>query len=144
MVSSKQMAQFVEAGNGARAPSSFWSAIPNSCSRSRRVPPSAPSSIASAMPNSKPSIASTSNGCATPRSIWRAATSPRLIASYSRQTVRMMGSTLKSQAVDNLIADWNRDYDPAKSTLILAHLRRDVRMLNDAGARQARRARPCR
>nr|WP_280519157.1 Ti-type conjugative transfer relaxase TraA [Shinella curvata] len=44
---------------------------------------------------------------------------------------KMMGSELKADAVTNLIADWNRDYDPAKSTLILAHLRRDVRMLND-------------
>jgi Ti-type conjugative transfer relaxase TraA len=40
------------------------------------------------------------------------------------------GSELKAQAVENLIADWNRDYDTAKTTLILAHLRRDVRMLN--------------
>ncbi len=41
------------------------------------------------------------------------------------------GWDLKAQAVENLIADWNRDYDPAKTTLILAHLRRDVRMLNE-------------
>jgi Ti-type conjugative transfer relaxase TraA len=44
---------------------------------------------------------------------------------------KMIGSELKADAVTNLIADWNRDYDPAKSTLILAHLRRDVRMLNE-------------
>lgn len=44
---------------------------------------------------------------------------------------RMMGSELKVAAVDNLIADWNRDYDPEKTSLILAHLRRDVRMLNE-------------
>ncbi|WP_106754637.1 MULTISPECIES: Ti-type conjugative transfer relaxase TraA [Pannonibacter] len=37
----------------------------------------------------------------------------------------------KAEAVEALIEDWNRDYDPAKSTLILAHLRRDVRALND-------------
>lgn len=37
----------------------------------------------------------------------------------------------KAQAVTALIEDWNRDYDPAKSTLILAHLRRDVRALNN-------------
>ncbi|WP_315927462.1 Ti-type conjugative transfer relaxase TraA [Mesorhizobium sp. SP-1A] len=43
---------------------------------------------------------------------------------------RMMGSELKAQAVESLIADWDRDYDPAKTSLILAHLRRDVRMLN--------------
>ena len=47
--------------------------------------------------------------------------------------LRRIGSgreTLKEEAVDRLIADWDRSYDPAKSTLILAHLRRDVRMLN--------------
>ncbi|MEO5326377.1 Ti-type conjugative transfer relaxase TraA [Mesorhizobium sp. CC13] len=43
---------------------------------------------------------------------------------------RMMGSELKARAVESLIADWNQDYDPAKTSLILAHLRRDVRMLN--------------
>ncbi|UPU01711.1 Ti-type conjugative transfer relaxase TraA (plasmid) [Bradyrhizobium barranii subsp. apii] len=37
----------------------------------------------------------------------------------------------KAQAVTALIEDWNRDYDPAKSILILAHLRRDVRALNN-------------
>ncbi|YCI06430.1 Ti-type conjugative transfer relaxase TraA (plasmid) [Ensifer sp. D2-11] len=44
---------------------------------------------------------------------------------------RVIGAELKAHAVENLIADWNRDYDPAKTSLILAHLRRDVRMLND-------------
>lgn len=44
---------------------------------------------------------------------------------------RMIASELKSEAVTNLIADWNRDYDPSKSALILAHLRRDVRTLNE-------------
>ncbi|WP_296081836.1 Ti-type conjugative transfer relaxase TraA [uncultured Agrobacterium sp.] len=44
---------------------------------------------------------------------------------------KMIGFELKADAVTNLIADWNRDYDPVKSTLILAHLRRDVRMLNE-------------
>ncbi|MDH6298698.1 Ti-type conjugative transfer relaxase TraA [Agrobacterium fabrum] len=43
---------------------------------------------------------------------------------------RVLGSRLKSEAVENLVADWNRDYDQTKTTLILAHLRRDVRMLN--------------
>ncbi|MBO9136745.1 Ti-type conjugative transfer relaxase TraA (plasmid) [Rhizobium sp. B230/85] len=43
---------------------------------------------------------------------------------------RVLGSELKAQAVEHLIADWNRDYDPAKSMLMLAHLRRDVRTLN--------------
>lgn len=53
----------------------------------------------------------------------------KAVASYMANG-RMMGSTVKSQAVENLIADWNREYDPASSSLILAHLRRDVRMLN--------------
>ncbi|MBD9445066.1 Ti-type conjugative transfer relaxase TraA [Rhizobium sp. RHZ02] len=44
---------------------------------------------------------------------------------------RFVGSDLKEEAVSDLIADWSRNYDPAKSSLILAHLRRDVRMLND-------------
>ncbi|MCA1370257.1 Ti-type conjugative transfer relaxase TraA [Bradyrhizobium sp. BRP14] len=48
-----------------------------------------------------------------------------------RTNGRIMGSVLKAQAVENLIEDWDRDCDPAKTTLILAHLRRDVRMLNE-------------
>jgi Ti-type conjugative transfer relaxase TraA len=51
------------------------------------------------------------------------------LAAYQGQG-RVVGSRLKSEAVENLIADWNRDYDQTKTTLILAHLRRDVRMLN--------------
>lgn len=43
---------------------------------------------------------------------------------------RVLGSELKAQAVEHLVADWNRNYDPAKSMLMLAHLRRDVRVLN--------------
>lgn len=43
---------------------------------------------------------------------------------------RVLGSRLKTEAVERLIADWNHDYDQTKTTLILAHLRRDVRMLN--------------
>jgi Ti-type conjugative transfer relaxase TraA len=54
----------------------------------------------------------------------------KAIAAY-QSNGKMIGSELKTDAVTNLIADWNRDYDPAKSTLILAHLRRDVRMLNE-------------
>jgi len=54
----------------------------------------------------------------------------KAIAAY-QSNGKMIGSELKADAVTNLIADWNRDYDPAKSTLILAHLRRDVRMLNE-------------
>jgi Ti-type conjugative transfer relaxase TraA len=44
---------------------------------------------------------------------------------------RVLGSRLKAEAVANLIADWNSSFDQRKTTLILAHLRRDVRMLND-------------
>ncbi|MDQ0322447.1 Ti-type conjugative transfer relaxase TraA [Pararhizobium capsulatum DSM 1112] len=51
------------------------------------------------------------------------------LAAY-RSEGRVLGSDLKAQAVEHLIVDWNRDYDPAKSMLMLAHLRRDVRMLN--------------
>lgn len=44
---------------------------------------------------------------------------------------KLCPSRFKAEAVAALINDWNRDYDPTKSTLILAHLRRDVRALND-------------
>lgn len=44
---------------------------------------------------------------------------------------RMIGAELKAEAVNRLIADWSRDYNPDVSMLILAHLRRDVRMLNE-------------
>ncbi|NTF97792.1 Ti-type conjugative transfer relaxase TraA [Rhizobium rhizogenes] len=43
---------------------------------------------------------------------------------------RITGTRLKVEAVERLIGDWNHDYDQTKTTLILAHLRRDVRMLN--------------
>lgn len=43
---------------------------------------------------------------------------------------RIIGEKLKAQAITSLIAAWDFEYDPAKSTLILAHLRRDVRELN--------------
>ncbi len=52
------------------------------------------------------------------------------LSAYS-QNGRVFGSDLKAQAIANLIDDWNRDYDPGKTTLILAHLRRDVSMLNE-------------
>lgn len=54
----------------------------------------------------------------------------KAVAAY-QSNGKMIGSELKTDAVTNLIADWNREYDPARSTLILAHLRRDVRMLNE-------------
>ncbi len=54
----------------------------------------------------------------------------RAIDAY-RANDKIIGSQLKAQAVASLIADWDRDYDPAKTSLILAHLRRDVRALNE-------------
>ena len=54
----------------------------------------------------------------------------KAVDAYTAQG-RMIGLRLKDEAVDTLIADWSRDYDPTKTTLILAHLRRDVRMLNE-------------
>ena len=54
----------------------------------------------------------------------------KAIAAY-QSNGRMVGVEMKVDAVNNLIADWSGEYDPAKSTLILAHLRRDVRMLNE-------------
>ena len=43
---------------------------------------------------------------------------------------RLIGAEMKADAVQRLIADWSHDYDPAKSMLMLAHLRRDVTLLN--------------
>ncbi|MBB4581552.1 Ti-type conjugative transfer relaxase TraA [Rhizobium aethiopicum] len=54
----------------------------------------------------------------------------KAVDAYTAQG-RTIGLRLKDEAVETLIADWNRDYDPTKTTLILAHLRRDVRMLNE-------------
>lgn len=53
----------------------------------------------------------------------------KAVASYTRHD-RVLGSETKAEAVRSLIADWDRDYDPGCSSLILAHLRRDVRLLN--------------
>ncbi len=53
----------------------------------------------------------------------------RAIVAYQSEG-SVLGARLKSEAVERLIADWNHDYDQTKTTLILAHLRRDVRMLN--------------
>jgi len=44
---------------------------------------------------------------------------------------QLKGSSLKADAIRQLIDDWDKAYDPAKSTLILAHLRRDVKLLNE-------------
>ncbi|MGF9566878.1 Ti-type conjugative transfer relaxase TraA [Neorhizobium sp. BT27B] len=54
----------------------------------------------------------------------------KAVAAYQSHG-KVVGAELKADAITNLIADWSRDYDPAKSTLILAHLRRDVRLLNE-------------
>ncbi|MEO3389049.1 Ti-type conjugative transfer relaxase TraA [Mesorhizobium sp. CAU 1741] len=51
------------------------------------------------------------------------------LAAY-RSHGKLVSSPLKAEAVEKLISSWNRDYDPNKSSLILAHLRRDVRALN--------------
>ncbi|HCL66060.1 MAG TPA: Ti-type conjugative transfer relaxase TraA [Rhizobium sp.] len=52
------------------------------------------------------------------------------LAAYEGQG-RLHPSRLKDQAVAHLIDDWNRDHDPARTQLILAHLRRDVHALNE-------------
>lgn len=46
----------------------------------------------------------------------------------------------REEAIASLISDWNRDYDPTRTALILAHRRADVRMLNER-ARETRRTR---
>lgn len=43
----------------------------------------------------------------------------------------VVASELKDQAVAALVRDWIAEYDPDRSSLILAHLRRDVRRLNE-------------
>ncbi|NTF10779.1 Ti-type conjugative transfer relaxase TraA [Agrobacterium rubi] len=53
----------------------------------------------------------------------------KALTAYDVNT-RIKGTRLKAEAVERLIGDWNNDYDQTKTTLILAHLRRDVRMLN--------------
>lgn len=52
------------------------------------------------------------------------------LSAYESQGMVRTGWT-RDEAIETLIADWDRDYDPAKSSLILAHRRIDVRMLND-------------
>ncbi len=49
---------------------------------------------------------------------------------YDHVGLVRMAST-RQDAINGLIESWNHDFDPAKSTLILAHRRRDVRELND-------------
>lgn len=43
----------------------------------------------------------------------------------------LIGAGTKAEAVSALIRDWDREYNPSDTSLILAHLRRDVRMLNE-------------
>lgn len=57
------------------------------------------------------------------------------ISTYTSQG-RVIATNVKAEAITSLIADWDLTYDPEKSTLILAHLRRDVRELNER-AREA-------
>lgn len=52
------------------------------------------------------------------------------ISAYQGQG-RLVGMELKDHAVSALVRDWIGDYDPNRSSLILAHLRRDVRTLNE-------------
>lgn len=47
-----------------------------------------------------------------------------------RANRKIISAELKSEAVERLITDWDMEYLPTKTSLILAHLRRDVRMLN--------------
>ncbi|MBU0832336.1 MAG: Ti-type conjugative transfer relaxase TraA [Alphaproteobacteria bacterium] len=54
----------------------------------------------------------------------------KAISSYQSHG-KVIGTESKAEAIARLIDDWSRDFDPAKSTLILSHLRRDVRVLNE-------------
>ena len=49
---------------------------------------------------------------------------------YAQRDMVRTGWT-RDEAITALIADWDHEYDPAKSTLILAHRRIDVRLLNE-------------
>nr|WP_236766994.1 Ti-type conjugative transfer relaxase TraA [Agrobacterium tumefaciens] len=49
---------------------------------------------------------------------------------YTQRNLVRTGWT-KDEAITSLIADWDHEYDPAKATLILAHRRVDVRLLNE-------------
>ena len=53
------------------------------------------------------------------------------LAAY-RDHGRLVGRETKAEAMKALVDDWVRAYDPGRSQLILAHLRRDVRALNVA------------
>ncbi len=71
------------------------------------------------------------------REQWMRDASLHLARGYTARAVeayeakgKLIGAELKGDAILTLIGDWERDYDPAKSMLILAHLRRDVGLLN--------------
>ncbi|WP_018010300.1 Ti-type conjugative transfer relaxase TraA [Sinorhizobium medicae] len=49
---------------------------------------------------------------------------------YAQRDLVRTGWT-RDEAITALIAEWDHEYDPAKSTLILAHRRVDVRLLNE-------------
>ena len=51
------------------------------------------------------------------------------LSAYKAQG-RVIGKALKTEAIESLVASWNLEFDANKSSLILAHLRRDVRRLN--------------
>lgn len=53
----------------------------------------------------------------------------RAVSAYQAEG-RVAACERKADAISRLIADWDRDHDPRSSSLILAHLRRDVRVLN--------------
>jgi len=52
------------------------------------------------------------------------------LSAYEREDMVRTAWT-KDEAIASLIGDWDRDYDPQKTSLILAHRRRDVRILNE-------------
>ena len=49
---------------------------------------------------------------------------------YAQRGMVRTGWT-KDEAITALVSDWDREYDPDKATLILAHRRVDVRLLNE-------------
>lgn len=52
------------------------------------------------------------------------------VSAYARHGA-VRGTLTKADAREQIIADWIKEYDAAKSSLILAHLRDDVRTLNE-------------
>lgn len=52
------------------------------------------------------------------------------LAAYHKRG-HVVEAATKDDAIASLIKDWIADYDPEKSSLILAHMRKDVRALNE-------------